>query len=60
MATSGVKTKSAMETLLDKFARMATEPSKGMSDKEFERAVAGSRKVINRVRASHARQRGRA
>ena len=60
MATSGVKTKSATETLLDKFTKMATEQSKRMSDKEFERVVEGSRKVINRVRASRARRRGTA
>jgi hypothetical protein len=60
MATSGVKTKSATETLLDKFSKMATEQSKRMSDKEFARAVEGSRKVINRVRASRARQLGTA
>ncbi len=36
-----MKTKSATETLLDKFTQMATEPSKRMSDKEFERAVEG-------------------
>ena len=60
MASFGVKTKSATETLLDKFTKMATEQSKQMSDKEFERVVEGSRKVINRVRASRARQRGRA
>jgi hypothetical protein len=60
MARPGVKTKSARENLLDKFTKMATEQSKRMSDKEFERAVEGSRKVINRVRASRARQRGTA
>ena len=58
MATPRVKTESATETLLDKFTKMAIEQSKRMSDKEFARAVEGSRKVINRVRASRAQQRG--
>ena len=60
MASSGVKTKSATETLLDKFTKMATEQSKRMDDKEFERAVEGSRKIINRSRASRVRQCGTA
>jgi hypothetical protein len=57
VAISGVKTKSATDTLLDKFTEMATERSKRMSDKEFKDAIAGSRKVINRVRASRGRRR---
>ena len=59
VATS-VKTKSATETLLDKFTEMATEQSKRMSDKEFKRTVEDSRKIINRVRASRGRRRERA
>ncbi len=35
------------ETLLDKFTEMVIEQSKRMSDKEFARAVEGSRKIIN-------------
>jgi len=57
MATSGVKTKSATETLLDKFTKMATEQSTRMSDKEFKGAVEGSRKIIDRVRVSRGRRR---
>jgi len=57
MAGPRVKSNSATEALLDKFSKMATEASKKMSDREFERAVAESREIINRVRASRARKR---
>ena len=60
MATSGVKTRSATETLLDKFTKMATEQSKQMNDEEFQRSVDGSREIINRVRASRAQRREKA
>ncbi len=60
MASVGAKSKSATETLLDKFTEMATEQSKRMSDKEFQRSVDASRKIINRVRASRAQRRGKA
>jgi len=55
-----VKTKSATETLLDKFTEMASEESKQMTDQEFKRAVKESHEIINRVRASRERKRGTA
>jgi hypothetical protein len=57
MASSSIKSKSATETLLDKFSKMAAEESKHMSEQEFKRAVKESREIINRVRASRARKR---
>jgi len=60
MATARPKTKSAIDTLMDKFAEMATEESKRMTDAEFKRAVKGSKEIINRVRASRERKRGTA
>jgi hypothetical protein len=52
VAASNLKKKSATEASLDKFTEMTTEQSKRTSDKEFKRAVKGSRRVINRVAAS--------
>jgi len=60
VATARVKTKSATDTLLDKFAEMAAEESQRMSDAEFHRAVKESKQIINRVRASRERKRGTA
>jgi len=60
MASPIVKSKSATEVLLDKFSKMAEEESKHMTDQEFKRAVKESREIVNRVRASRARKRGKA
>lgn len=60
MASIGTKSKSATETLLDKFTKMATEQSRRMSEKEFQGSVEASRKIISRVRASRAQRRGKA
>ena len=60
MATARVKTKSATDTLLDKFSKMAAQESHQMTDAEFNRAVKESKQIINRVRASRERKRGTA
>ena len=60
VATARPKTKSAMNTLMDQFSKMAAEESTRMTDTEFKRAVKGSKEIINRVRASRERKRGRA
>jgi hypothetical protein len=57
MATTRPKTKSATQTLMDRFGAMAKEESKHMTDAEFKRAVKGSKEIVSRVRASRERKR---
>lgn len=57
MAKPAIKSKSAMDTLVDSFSRIVSEAKERMSEEEFRHAEKKFDEVVTKVRASRGRRR---